>query len=207
MRVVLVDDHAVVRLAIRMILRAEGHDVVAECDNGADAVRIIVQEEPDIVVLDLDIPLLDGMAVIDRLRLLGNQAKIFIHTGLRSSAYTALCMRAGVFAYVSKMEDPQEIIVAMQAAINNKRYFPAETIISVRASDWEHDESRLLATLSRRELKVLHGLSVGLTNKLIAEDMLVSNKTVSTYKGRIMQKLGLSTLMDVIDFAKRNQVS
>ncbi|MFJ7795046.1 response regulator [Pseudomonas sp. NPDC096950] len=206
MKVLLVDDHAVVRMAIGMILAREGHEIVGECDNGVDAVSKAFELKPDAIVLDLDIPQLDGMAVIDRLRLGGSPAHVLVHTGLKSQAYAAQCMRAGAAAFLSKVDDPVEIATALKAVASGKTWFPIGTFASVRKSDFAQNDAQLLSGITRRELKVLHGLAQGKSNKQIAEDMLLSNKTVSTYKTRLLQKLNASTLLELIEFAKRNDL-
>jgi two-component system response regulator EvgA len=206
MKVLLVDDHAVVRMAIAMILAREGHVVVAECDNGVDALSKAFELQPDAIVLDLDIPQLDGMAVIDRLRVGGSRAHVLVHTGLKSQAYAAQCLRAGAAGFLSKVDDPAEIVTALKAVASGKSWFPVGTLNSVRHSDFARDDGQLLETITRRELKVLHGLASGLSNKQIADDMLLSNKTVSTYKTRLMQKLNANTLLELIEFARRNDL-
>jgi two-component system response regulator EvgA len=206
MKVLLVDDHAVVRMAVGMILAREGHEIVGECDNGVDALSKAFELKPDAIVLDLDIPQLDGMAVIDRLRIGGSPAHVLVHTGLKSQAYAAQCMRAGAAAFLSKVDDPVEIATALQAVASGKTWFPIGTFSSVRKSDFAQNDAQLLSGVSRRELKVLHGLAQGKSNKEIADDMLLSNKTVSTYKTRLMQKLNANTLLELIEFAKRNDL-
>ncbi|MBV6826374.1 response regulator transcription factor [Pseudomonas sp. PD9R] len=206
MKVLLVDDHAVVRMAIGMILAREGHEIVGECDNGVDALSKAFELKPDAIVLDLDIPQLDGMAVIDRLRIGGSPAHVLVHTGLKGQAYAAQCMRAGAAAYLSKIDDPVEIATALKAVASGKTWFPIGTFNSVRKSDFAQTDAQLLSAVSRRELKVLHGLALGKSNKEIADDMLLSNKTVSTYKTRLMQKLNAATLLELIEFAKRNDL-
>jgi two-component system response regulator EvgA len=206
MKVLLVDDHAVVRMAVGMILAREGHEIVGECDNGVDALTKAFELKPDAIVLDLDIPQLDGMAVIDRLRIGGSPAHVLVHTGLKSQAYAAQCMRAGAAAFLSKVDDPVEIATALQAVASGKTWFPIGTFSSVRKSDFAQNDAQLLSGVSRRELKVLHGLAQGKSNKEIADDMLLSNKTVSTYKTRLMQKLNANTLLELIEFAKRNDL-
>jgi two-component system, NarL family, response regulator EvgA len=206
MKVLLVDDHAVVRMAVGMILAREGHEIVGECDNGVDALSKAFELKPDAIVLDLDIPQLDGMAVIDRLRIGGSPAHVLVHTGLKSQAYAAQCMRAGAAAFLSKVDDPVEIATALQAVASGKTWFPIGTFSSVRKSDFAQNDAQLLSGVSRRELKVLHGLAQGKSNKEIADDMLLSNKTVSTYKTRLMQKLNADTLLELIEFAKRNDL-
>jgi two-component system response regulator EvgA len=206
MKVLLVDDHAVVRMAIGMILTREGHEIVGECDNGVDALRQASELKPDAIVLDLDIAQLDGMAVIDRLRVGGSRAHVLVHTGLKSQAYAAQCLRAGAAGFLSKVDDPAEIVTALKAVASGKSWFPVGTLNSVRHSDFARDDGQLLETITRRELKVLHGLASGLSNKQIADDMLLSNKTVSTYKTRLMQKLNANTLLELIEFARRNDL-
>ncbi|KAA0983006.1 response regulator transcription factor [Pseudomonas sp. ANT_J12] len=206
MKVLLVDDHAVVRMALGMILTREGHEIVAECDNGVDALSKAFELQPDAIVLDLDIPQLDGMAVLDRLRVGGNKAHVLVHTGLKSQAYAAQCMRAGASAFLSKVDDPEEIGTALKAIASGKTWFPIGAFTSVRQSDFAQNDAQLLSAITRRELKVLHGLALGKSNKQIADDMLLSNKTVSTYKTRLMQKLNTSTLLELIEFAKRNHL-
>jgi two-component system response regulator EvgA len=206
MKVLLVDDHAVVRMAIGMILTREGHEIVGECDNGVDALSQAFELKPEAIVLDLDIPQLDGMAVIDRLRTGGSRAHVLVHTGLKSQAYAAQCMRAGAAGFLSKIDDPAEIVTALKAVASGKSWFPVGTLNSVRHSDFARDDGQLLDTITRRELKVLHGLASGLSNKQIADDMLLSNKTVSTYKTRLMQKLNANTLLELIEFARRNDL-
>ncbi|VVO47996.1 response regulator transcription factor [Pseudomonas fluorescens] len=207
MKVLLVDDHAVVRMAMGMILVQAGHEIVGECDNGVDAVSKALELKPDAIVLDLDIPLLDGMAVLDRLRTGGNTAPVLVHTGLKSDAFVVQCMRAGAAGFLSKIDDPAEIVTALKAMARGKSWFPVGTFSSVRRSDFAQNDAQLISSITRRELKVLHGLAQGLSNKKIADDMLLSNKTVSTYKARLMQKLKMSTLLELIEFAKRNHLA
>ncbi|MNK96158.1 Virulence factors putative positive transcription regulator BvgA [compost metagenome] len=207
MKVLLVDDHAVVRMAIGMILAREGHEIVGECDNGVEALSKAFELKPDAIVLDLDIPQLDGMAVIDRLRIGGSAAHVLVHTGLKSQAYAAQCMRAGAAGFLSKIDDPTEIVTALKAVASGKSWFPVGTLNSVRHSDFARNDAQLLSGITRRELKVLHGLAQGQSNKQIADDMLLSNKTVSTYKTRLMQKLNVNTLLELIEFAKRNHLA
>lgn len=206
MRVLLVDDHAVVRLAIGMILTRAGHEIVAECENGVDAISKTLELKPDVVVLDLDLPLVDGMTVINRMKASASPTKVLVYTAMKNPVYAAQCLRAGAAAFLSKVGDPQEIVWALQAVASGKSYFPIDTMDSVRRSDFAEDDGQLLKRLSRRELRVLLGLAQGKSNMIIAGEMLLSNKTVSTYKTRIMQKLNNATLVELIDFAKRNQL-
>ncbi|PXX54007.1 two component transcriptional regulator, LuxR family [Pseudomonas sp. LAMO17WK12:I10] len=206
MKVLLVDDHAVVRMAVGMILARQGREIVGEADNGIDAVSKVLELKPDAIVLDLDIPQLDGMIVLDRLRVCGSPAKVLIHTGLKSQAFAVQRMRAGAAGFLLKQGNSMELLCVLQALAHGKSRFPSDAFNSVRHDDFAQSEAQLLSRVSRRELKVLHGLAQGLSNKQIASDMLLSNRTVSAYKTRLMQKLNVSNLLELINFASRNNL-
>ncbi|MDR6915986.1 two-component system response regulator EvgA [Pseudomonas sp. 3296] len=193
-------------MAIRLILAREGHEIVGECENGRDAINQTLELKPDVVILDLDIPLIDGMTVIHRIRTEALRTRVLVYTSMKNPVYSTQCLRAGASAFLSKVGDPGEIIPALLAVAAGKSYFPIDTIDSVRRSDFAEDDEQLLKRLSRRELRVLLGLAQGKSNMLIAREMLLSNKTVSTYKSRIMQKLNNATLLELVEFARRNQL-
>ncbi|KAA0982994.1 response regulator transcription factor [Pseudomonas sp. ANT_J12] len=206
MKVLIVDDHAVVRMAVGMILTREGHEIVGECENGMEAISKTLELKPDVIVLDLDIPLIDGMSVINRIKASPVRTRILVYTSMKNPVYATQCLRAGAAAFLSKVGQPGEIIAALQAIASGKSYFPIDTMDSVRRSDFAEDDEQLLKRLSRRELRVLLGLAQGKSNMLIAREMLLSNKTISTYKTRVMQKLNNATLLEMVEFARRNQL-
>ncbi|MNP58370.1 Virulence factors putative positive transcription regulator BvgA [compost metagenome] len=116
------------------------------------------------------------------------------------------CLRAGAAGYVSKTDDLGELSEAVQPVLSGYTYFPEVALSSVNYQDMRASEGQCIAGLTDRELMVLQYLARGLSNKVIGEAMLLSNKTISTYKTRLLEKLRLSSLIDLADFARRNQL-
>jgi two-component system response regulator EvgA len=201
-KIILVDDHPVVRLAVRVLLEADGYEVVGETDNGIDALKLVRNLMPEIVILDIGIPKLDGLQVISHLRAMQSQIKILVLTSQKGSAITSRCMQAGAAGFISKDEGLSDLSSAVKSVLSGYAVFPHE----VSASTDNNSEQDLLASLSDRELMVLQQLARGMTNMQIADAMILSNKTISTYKTRLLKKLNATTLVELLDFAKRNNV-
>lgn len=201
----IVDDHPVIRMAVRMLLERNGMDVVGEADNGVDALQLIRQYEPDIVILDIGIPRLDGLNVISRIRALGLDSHVLVLTSQPAESFSQRCFQAGAKGFVSKEEDLQNLLTAINAISAGFSVFPASTLNGGPMASLS--EAELVERLSNQELMVLQYLAMGLSNKEIGERMLLSNKTVSTYKSRIQQKLNLGSLLELIEFARRNDLS
>ncbi|MBD2840477.1 response regulator transcription factor [Pseudomonas sp. JM0905a] len=201
----IVDDHPVIRMAVRMLLERSGMEVVGEADNGVDALQLIRQHEPDIVILDIGIPRLDGLNVISRIRALGLDSQVLVLTSQPAESYSQRCFQAGAKGFVSKEEDLQNLLTAINAINAGFSVFPSTIRNGGPAPALS--ESELVERLSNQELMVLQYLANGLSNKEIGERMLLSNKTISTYKTRIQQKLNLGSLLELIEFARRNDLA
>ncbi|EKT4467510.1 response regulator transcription factor [Pseudomonas putida] len=201
--VLMVDDHPTVRLAVRMLLERERFRVIGESGDGIDAVQKARSLRPDVVILDIGLPGLDGMEVIKRLQLLEPAPKIMVLTGQPADLYVRRCLDAGIAAFVNKDEDLDALVFALKALVKGYSTFPQ---MSVNSSSLESECERL-GSLSNREMEVLRRLSRGENNKFIGECMNLSAKTISTYRGRIMDKLKTESLVEMVDLAKRNQVA
>jgi two-component system response regulator EvgA len=205
-RVLIVDDHPVIRLAVRMLLERRGFEVVAETDNGMDGLKLALEHMPDVLILDIGIPRLDGLEVITRLMAQAAPIKILVLTLQVPGPFSMRCMQAGAAGYVCKQQDITELINAVRAVLAGYSYFPSEALQSFRANQGITSEGEMMDLLSRRELMVLKQLAVGQSNKDIADDLRLSNKTVSTYKRRLLSKLNARSLVDLIEFAQRQKV-
>lgn len=205
-KALVVDDHPFIRSSVKMLLKQEHFDVVAEADNGADAVQMAREHEPDLIVLDIAMPKLDGLEVIARICALGLKCKILVLTSQSPLFYSMRCMKAGAAGYISKSNDLNELIKAIKAVMDGYTFFPNLANSSVRRSDVETTDLELIQSLSDRELTILQQLSQGLSNKEIGDAMLLSNKTVSTYKTRLIEKLNVKSVVYLADFAKRNNL-
>ncbi|MFJ2485596.1 response regulator [Pseudomonas sp. NPDC087639] len=206
LKAIVVDDHPFIRSSVKMLLKQEQFEVVAEADNGADAVQLAREHAPDLIILDIAMPKLDGLEVISRISALGLSSKILVLTSQSALFYSMRCMKAGAAGYISKTNDLDELIKAIKAVMDGYTFFPNLATSSVRRSDVDTSDLELIQSLSDRELAILQQLSNGLSNKEIGEAMLLSNKTVSTYKTRLIEKLKVKSVVYLADFAKRNNL-
>lgn len=204
-KILLVDDHPVVVLALKIILEQSGFEVIAETNNGVDALKLIKELSPDAVILDIGIPQLDGLEVIERSRKLLPPPPILVLTAQPSEHFVSRCIQAGASGFVSKQKDMAEVTGALKAILTGHSYFPIMSNSNM-ISKSSQDEAELVKKLSTREMVVLQQLATGLSNKEIAERMLLSNKTISTYKTRLLEKLNAKTLVDIIEIAKRQSL-
>ncbi|WP_073521800.1 response regulator transcription factor [Pseudomonas fluorescens] len=193
-RILIVDDHPAVRMTVRRLLENEGCTIVGEADNGSDALRLTHELHPDTLVLDIGLPDIDGLSIIDQLTTLRLPVKIVVLTAKESNHFAIRCIQAGAHGYVNKHQDLCELINAVRAVNDGLGY------IAQRALPWtcidllQHGQEALFKTLSARELDILQKLSQGLSNKEIAERMSLSSKTISACKARLLIKLNASML-------------
>ncbi|MDF0732478.1 response regulator transcription factor [Pseudomonas entomophila] len=200
--VFIVDDHPVIRLAVRMLLENQHYKIVGESDNGVDAMQMIRESRPDLVILDISIPKLDGLEVLSRFQTMALPLKVLVLTAQSPALFAVRCMHSGAAGFVCKQEDLSELLSAIKAVLSGYNYFPSQAFNACQHIDDEDME--LFRQVNDRELMVLQLFAQGRSNKEIAKGMFLSNKTVSTYKKRLMQKLQANTLVELIEVAKRN---
>ena len=202
--VFIVDDHPVIRLAIRMLLEHEGYDIVGETDNGVDAMQMIRECVPDLIILDISIQKLDGLEVLSRFNSMNSTLKTLVLTAQSPKLFAMRCMQSGAAGYVCKQEELSELVSAIKAVFSGYNYFPSQALTPDKNENDNFSEIELFKQVNDRELMVLKLFAQGKTNKEIAAGMFLSNKTVSTYKKRLMQKLKAHSLVELIEMAKRN---
>ncbi|MFB4394170.1 MULTISPECIES: response regulator [unclassified Pseudomonas] len=203
-KVLIVDDHPVIRLAVRMLMERHGYEVVSETDNGVDALQLTREYLPDIVVLDIGIPKLDGLEVIARMTAASPGTKVLVLTSQAPGHFSMRCMQAGAAGYVCKQQELTELLSAIKAVLSGYSYFPNQALHKTRGGVGGGSETEMVERLSGREMMVLQQLARGRTNKEIADSMFLSNKTVSTYKTRLLLKLNARSLVDLIELAQRH---
>ena len=206
LKAIVADDHPFIRSSVKMLLANENFETVAETDNGADAVQLVIAHRPDMLVLDITIPKLDGLEAIRRIRASEIPTKILMLTTLSAKFYSMRCMSAGAAGYISKTDGLDELARGVKVIMSGYSYFPDIQAQSVRRSDGSATDDELIRSLSNRELAILKQLANGLSNKEIGDLMLLSNKTVSTYKARLIEKLNVTSVVYLADFAKRNDL-
>lgn len=202
----IVDDHPVVRAAVRIVLQSEGFKEIHEAANGNEVVPLIREHAPKLVILDLRLPALDGLDVLARIRANALDCRILVFTSHDPLFYQERCLRAGATAFVTKTNHLEHLHKAIQAVMSGYTYFSALADSTGTLTPLLATEKQMIDQLSDRELSIFEQLGQGKANKAIAEDMHLSHKTVSTYKTRLMKKLGVGSAVHLRDFAKRNHL-
>ena len=205
-KVLIADDHAVIRMATRLMLESAGHEVVGEAANGVEVVSQARNLKPDLIILDMDMPQMDGFAVLQRLHAEPSAGKILVFSGLDADRYAIRCARSGASGFVAKTSDIKELTSAVQVVLSGYKLFPVTEYSSVDGSASLASEKELIETLSDRELSVLRNLASGQRIRDIAKDLLLSEKTVSTYKSRLVTKLQVGNFLELVELAKRNDL-
>ena len=206
MKVLIADDHSLIRSAMKSLMESQGYVVVAEAANGTDTVQLARQHDVDLIILDITMPGLDGLEVINRIRASGLETRILVLTSQSPLFYSQRCMKAGAAGFITKSQDLTELLRAVKVIMDGYTFFPYLAASSVRNSDATMSDVELIQQLSARELYILQQLARGLSNKKIAEDMILSSKTISTYKARLIEKLNIKSVVYLADFAKRNDL-
>jgi DNA-binding NarL/FixJ family response regulator len=186
-RIVVVDDHPVFRKGLTALLRAEGHDVVAEASDGVEAVAVVTAEVPDVVLMDLSMPLRDGFEATARITAEHPNTKVVVITLFDDEASVVQALEAGASGYVSKQADPDQITSAVEAVIRGAMWLGAGV---ARPALSPATAETFPGHLTTREATIADLLSRGLTNPMIAERLCLSTKTVANYVSAVILKLG-----------------
>ncbi|ACC73447.1 response regulator transcription factor [Paraburkholderia phymatum] len=201
--ILIVDDHPAFRLVIKThLLQLLGCQEVFEADNGQSALEMARQFTPDLTILDLDIPRINGLDVLARLRAAQPGMRVLILSSHDAATFISRAMRAGAQGFVSKSQDVKEIMRSVEAVMSGYSVFPVAPVSAGPGAHGFVEESRL-DLLSDKELVILQMLAKGLSNKTIGDALFISNKTVSSHKTRLMSKVGVETLVELVDFARR----
>ena len=200
-RILLADDHQIVRQGFRSLLEASLEvDVVAETGDGAEAVALVERWAPDVLVVDLVLPSLDGLEVIRRARAASPATGVVVLTMHSHEAYVAQAVRAGAAAYVLKEAGVEDLVAAIQTVCAGKRFFSTGLVDPADARGDAAAPADRYETLSPREREVLHLVAEGLTAPDIAERLFVSPRTVETHRSNGLAKLGLRSQAQLIRY-------
>ena len=199
--VFIVDDHPFVCSGIKAYLRANGYIIAGVAEDGTSVIADVGLHRPDVGIMDLNIPGRDGMQVIESLKRINAQQKIIVLTASDSDFHMHRCQLLGVDGYLCKSHDTSQLLQAIRSIDKGVKFYPNTHSLEAKAI---HPESEKLMSLSRRELMVLRKLAAGYSNKEIALQLSLSNKTISTYKIKILRKLGIKSVVDINEIAKRN---
>lgn len=206
--VLLADDHSIVRAGLRRIVEESGEmEVIAEAADGREAIDQVHKALPDVAVIDISMPGLDGLEVVSQLRIHYPQLPILILTMHEEGQYVVRAIEAGAMGYLTKQSAPEQLVKAIRRVHSGSRYVTDEAAeaLALRIARGAQGQSAL-DSLSMRELQVLRRLAMGHTNREIARAYHISIKTVDTYRSRLLKKLNLRNNADLSRFAIQNRL-
>jgi DNA-binding NarL/FixJ family response regulator len=207
-KVLLADDHSIVRAGLRRIVEESGEmEVVAEAADGREAIDQVKRHLPDVAVIDISMPDLDGLEVVSQLRNFHPQLPILILTMHEEGQYVVRAIEAGAMGYLTKQSAPEQLVKAIRKVHAGSRYVTdaAAEALALQVARGAQGQSPL-DSLSMRELQVLRRLAMGHTNREIAWAYHISIKTVDTYRFRLLKKLNLRNNAELSRFAMQNRL-
>jgi DNA-binding NarL/FixJ family response regulator len=208
-RVLLADDHAVVRDGLRALLEAQpGIEVVGDVANGREAVREAQKLRPDVIVMDIAMPDLNGIEATLQIQEIAASARILILSMHSTTEHIFRALQAGARGYVLKDSAGVEVVEAVRAVNAGRRYL-SQKIAAAVIDDYTAERHRTspLESLSRRERQILQLIAEGKTSAEVGAMLFLSPKTVDTYRSRMMHKLGIGDLPNLVKFAIQNGIT
>lgn len=204
-RVVVVDDHEVVRLGIAgKLATVEGIKVIGEACNGEEAIAIAKELQPDVMLMDIKMPQMDGLEATRRLAWQAPEVKIIIVTALEENPYPSRLLQAGAFGYICKGAELSEIVTAIKHAMHGKRYISQIIAQHMALTSADPESSSPFQQLSERELQIAMMIIDGIKVQDIADKLCISPKTVNTYRYRIFEKLNVTGDVELTRLAIRH---
>ena len=203
-RILLADDHAVVRQGFKMILDAQADmEIVGQAANGRQAVDLAEQLRPDVVVMDVSMPELNGIEATRRLASSLPHARVIALSMHKDSVYVREILRAGARGYLLKDSGAADLVAAIRAVASGESYL-SPAVSNAVLDDYRRHATNPIDLLTSREREVLQLLAEGKTNKEIAGVLNLSVYTVEAHRGRIMEKLNLHSIGELVRFAVRS---
>ena len=202
--VLLVDDHAVVRMGFKMLLEsANDIKVVAEAENGEQGVKGYMEHKPDVVLMDITMPGIGGLEAIERIMAKDSHAKILVLSAHEDSVHPKRVLNAGAMGYLTKRSAAEELIKAIRTVASGKKYLEA-SVAQQMAIQNISGETNPVDVLSEREFEVFMSLAKGRTTNEIAETLCLSPRTVGTHLYNIKQKLNANNSAEIALIAMRS---
>jgi two-component system, NarL family, response regulator NreC len=211
-RVVVADDHAIIREGLQVMLGNQPDmEVVGIAVNGREAIRLVDEHQPDIAVLDISMPELNGIEAIQQILPRHPHLKVIVLSIHESKPYVYRALKAGAKGYLIKETAGREVVDAVRAVKCGERYLSQRIADLLTTESFQQLESLIdvspLETLSPREREILQLVAEGQTSQEIAERLAISPKTVDTYRSRLMQKIGVKDLAGLVKFAIQQGVT
>ena len=206
----LADDHSIVRRGLRSLLEDAGHSVVAEAADGLEAVRLSEEHRPDLVILDIGMPKLNGIEVAARTQKLEKPPGVIVLSMHGDESYIIRALSAGVRAYLLKSATDEDLLPAVRAVASGKPFF-SPAVAGMLVEDYvrrlqTRGQTDSFDLLTDREKEILQLLAEGRSNKEVATQLNVGLSTVETHRGNLMQKLNLHNTAEIVLYAVRKGI-
>lgn len=203
-RVLLADDHTIVRQGLKLILAAQpDFEVVGEAGNGREAAELAEKLKPDLVLMDVQMPDLNGIEATRRMVASNSRIRVLVLSMHKEALYVREVLKAGARGYILKDAIDTELLSAMRSVARGDGYI-SPAVSGALLSDYREQSSNPLDTLSTREREVLQLIAEGKTNKEVATKLNLSVYTVDSHRGKIMEKLNLHSAGELVRFAMKN---
>jgi DNA-binding NarL/FixJ family response regulator len=207
LKILLADDHQIVRQGVKALLEGEGFKVVCEASNGQEAIAMAREYEPDVAVLDLTMPILNGIVAAEEIRKSsGNKIRVVLLTVHTERQYVLQAMRAGIRGYVLKTRAAADLIQAITEVASGLTYLSSGVSQAVVEAYLTKEELAPQESLTPRELQVLQLVAEGKTTKEVASLLGVSFKTAESHRTRIMEKLDIHETAGLVRYAIRKGI-
>jgi len=211
LRILIADDHELIRRGARAVLRSRGWSVVAEAANGREAVQKTIALNPDVAVVDIGMPELDGVEVTHQIRVAVPNTKVLVLTMHESDQMVRRALDAGALGYLLKSDLTESLAKAVKAIAEGKRFLTPKVSEIVLHGFLKPRSPHLHGNLAGpratpRELEIIRLLAEGKSNKEIAPLLGITVRTVETHRAKIMLKLGLHSLAELIHYALHNEI-
>jgi two-component system, NarL family, response regulator LiaR len=204
-KVMLVDDHNVVRQGLKMFLATQPDiEVVAEADNGQSALAAVAQHQPDVVLMDLVMPQMDGIATTQQIKSRYPEVEVIALTSFVEDSQVASVIKAGAIGYLLKDVQPTELAAAIRSAQRGEVHLHPEAARRLMQAIGPKEVPPIAEPLTEREIEVLRALARGESNKQIADALVVSEKTVKAHVSNILGKLGLQSRTQAVLYSLRH---
>jgi DNA-binding NarL/FixJ family response regulator len=210
-RIMIADDHAIVRRGLRALLDAQpGWEVCAEATNGRDAVFSAEQLQPDIAIMDIRMPELNGLDATRQILTVSPRTEVLILTMHQADEVVAEVLKAGARGYVLKSDADQDLVAAIETLLEHKPFLNSD-VAGIVLSDYLNRRALSVdlfsvRTITPREREIIQLLAEGKTNKEVAITLDISTRTVETHRANIMHKLNIDSVSDLVRYAIRNNI-
>jgi two-component system invasion response regulator UvrY len=203
-KVLIVDDHPIVRRGLREILKDETDLAVTETSNGHEALVLIERQSFDIVVLDLDLPGMNGLELLQTIKREHKKLPVLVLTIYPEDQFAIRVLKAGASGFISKDAIPEQLVVSIRKILGGGKHISERTADLLAERLRDRDIMHLHEKLSHREFQILGLLGEGRTIKQIAEALSLSAPTISTYRARILDKMYMRTTAQLVRYAIQN---